>query len=150
MGYLAEKAAYLKGLCEGMKLAEKGDEGKLLEIVIEALEEFAESIDDLNDVVEECEDRIDDLEDFADEIYEDMCDCDDDCCCDDDCDCDCDDDCCCGEFDEYTDEDLEDMEFYEVECPHCNEKVYFDEDMLDSDDLVCPNCDGTIEIELDG
>ncbi len=146
MGYLSEKAAYLKGLAEGMKLEEKNDEGKMICRIIEALEEFASSIDEINDVVEECEERIDDLDEFATELsdcFSDCCDDDCDCGCDDD-DCDCD---CCGDFD---DDDLEDVEFYEVRCPHCDEKVYFDEDMIDAGDLNCPNCGKIIEIEIEG
>ena len=142
MGYLSEKAAYLKGLAEGMKLEEKNDEGKMIAKIIDAMEEFAASIDDLNDVIEECEERIDDLDEFATELSDVMSDC-----CDHDCDhegCDC-----CGDDDFDDDDDLDDMEFYEVTCPHCDEKVYFDEDMIDSDDLVCPNCGKLIEIEIE-
>ena len=47
------------------------------------------------------------------------------------------------------DEDEEDLDFYEVECPTCKEKVYFDEDMLGEDELNCPNCGEVIEIEFD-
>ena len=28
----------------------------------------------------------------------------------------------------------------EIECPHCHETVYFDEDMLGKEELVCPEC----------
>ena len=39
---------------------------------------------------------------------------------------------CCDDFDD---------DFVEVECPHCGETVYFDQDMLESDEeLICPNC----------
>ncbi len=135
MSYLSERAAYLKGLAEGLAIDETKSEGKLLVKMIDLLEEMAATIEDTCDAIEACEERVDDLEDFADDMIEEMsgCDCgDDDCDC---CDCDCDDD--------YDDE-----EFYEVECPTCNEKVYFDEDMLD-DELVCPNCNGKIEIEFE-
>ncbi len=135
MGYLSEKAAYLKGLAEGLNVDESSNEGKLLVKIIEALEEFAATIEDNSDAVEACEERVDELEDFADDLME----CFSDCCGDDHDGCDC---CDCD------DEDYDDEEFYEVECPHCNEKVYFDEDMLD-DELICPNCNGKIEIEFE-
>ena len=134
MGYLSEKAAYLKGLADGLALDEKSSEGKLLVKIIDALEEFAATIEDNSDAITECEERVDSLEDFADDFMEAM----DECGCEhEECDCG---DCDC--------EDCDDEEFYEVECPHCNEKVYFDEDMLDND-LICPNCDGKIEIEFE-
>ena len=41
------------------------------------------------------------------------------------------------------------MEFYEVECPSCKEKVYFDEDMINDEVLICPNCNEKIEIEFE-
>ncbi|MBE7035089.1 MAG: hypothetical protein E7402_03065 [Ruminococcaceae bacterium] len=133
MGYLSEKAAYLRGYVDGLKISDKNDEGKVIARLLDLVEEMAASIEEVGDLVETCEERIDDLEDFADEMSE-CCDCDDDC----DCDCGC-----------MDDEDEEDVEFYEIECPHCNEKVYFDEDMLDSGDLVCPNCKETIDIEIE-
>lgn len=135
MSYLSERAAYLKGLAEGLAIDDSKSEGKLLIKMIDLLEEMAATIEDNSDAIVACEERVDDLEDFADDMIEEMsgCDCgDDECDC---CDCDCDDD--------YDDE-----EFYEVECPTCNEKVYFDEDMLD-DELICPNCNGKIEIEFE-
>jgi len=133
MGYLSEKAAYLKGLAEGLNVDEKSNEGKLLVKIIDVLEERAATIEDNSEALAECEERVDDLDDFAQEITE-ACSCGDH----DDCDC-----CDCDE-----DDDFEDEEFYEIECPHCKELVYFDEDMLDND-LVCPNCSGKIEIEID-
>ncbi|MBQ2696543.1 MAG: transcriptional regulator, partial [Clostridia bacterium] len=116
MGYLSEKAAYLKGLSDGMKLAEKSDEGKMIAKLISMMEDMAASIDETDAVLDEFDERLDDLEEFATDVSEACsgCDCDDDCDCD--CDCDCDDE-----------DDYDDVEFYEVECPHCEEKVYFDE-----------------------
>jgi len=108
MGYLSEKAAYLKGLAEGLNVDENKSEGKLLVKIIEALEEFAATIEDNSDAVEACEERVDELEDFADDLMEGF----SECCGDDHEGCDC---CDCD------DEDYDDEEFYEVECPHCNE-----------------------------
>lgn len=43
----------------------------------------------------------------------------------------------------------EDQEFFEIVCPSCGETIYFDEDMLDSEDgLICPCCNEPIEINL--
>ena len=144
---LTEKVAYLKGLAEGLNLDKDAKETKLFEAMFDILEEMALTVNEIDEdlaTVEEYVDCIDeDLDELEEFIYEDddFCDC--GCDCDDD-DCDCDD---CGCGCEY-DDDEEDVEFYEVECPHCSEKVYFDEDMLD-DELVCPNCNETIELEFD-
>lgn len=54
-------------------------------------------------------------------------------------------------IDEDYDGELDEDDFIEVVCPHCGETVYFDEDMIDSDDgLICPNCNETIEFEIPG
>ncbi|MBE7040886.1 MAG: hypothetical protein E7400_02845 [Ruminococcaceae bacterium] len=135
MAYLSEKAAYLKGLADGMKLAEKSDEGMMITKLIAMLEDVAASVDEMDAVLDEYDERLDDLEAFATDVSE--------ACSGHECDCDCDCDC------EDEEDEYDDLEFYEVECPHCKEKVYFDEDMMDSDDLICPNCNKSIEIEID-
>ncbi len=152
MAYLSEKAAYLRGLADGLKIDEAKDEGKLLLKIIEVLDEMAITIDELDEEVAENSERLDDVEECLDEVCEDldavydeldeMFDEDEDCC---DCDgC----DGCDGDYDdEYFDDD-EDMEFYEVECDGCGEKVYFDEDMINDESLICPNCSKKIEIEF--
>lgn len=151
MGYLVERVAYLRGLAEGMKIDEKTDEGKMISKILDVLEDLSTNFEDLSDEVLENEARIDELEEFADEISEEL---------DADYDCDCDSECGCGccddeddddedFFDELSDEDLDDLAFYEVICPHCSEKVYFDEDMIEDENLVCPNCKEEIEIEFE-
>lgn len=76
------------------------------------------------ETLEEQDESIDDLSDCIDGIYDELDELD-------------------GEFDED--------DFIEVTCPHCGETVYFDEEMIDSEDgLICPNCNGTIEFEIPG
>ena len=37
----------------------------------------------------------------------------------------------------------------QIECPNCGETVYFDVDMVDSEEgLICPNCNAEIELDL--
>ncbi|MBQ3225964.1 MAG: zinc ribbon domain-containing protein [Clostridia bacterium] len=144
MGYLVEKVAYLRGLAEGMKIDEKTNEGKMIGKILEVLEELSANFEDLSDEVLEGEARIDELEECFDELCEEL---------DEGCDC----DCCGGDddddddfFDELDDEDFDDVDFYETVCTHCGEKIYFDEDMIEDDGLICPNCDKEIKFDLDG
>ena len=89
-------------------------------------------LEGLNPADKEQDESIDDLSDCIDGIYDEL----------DDIETAIDD-----EFDGEMDED----DFIEVVCPHCGETVYFDEDMIDSDDgLICPNCNETIEFEIPG
>jgi hypothetical protein len=100
---ISEKAAYIKGLMEGMKFNTETDEGKLIKNIVELLEDIALSVQDIEDETASMTDYIDeldhDLADLEEEVYsysdEYDCDCDDDCC--DECG---DYDCCCEECEE--------------------------------------------------
>lgn len=128
MNSIKEKVYYIKGLVDGLDLSETSAEGKVLVKVVDVLECMAQQIEELEDAQAEMDDYItcldEDLSELEEEIYaDDCCDCDD---CDDDCDC-----CDC-----YDEDDIS-----EVECPNCHETIYFDSDLLDSDDeLECPDC----------
>lgn len=138
MAYLSEKVAYLKGLAEGMEIDSTKNEGKMLLKIIDVLDEIAATVEELDEEVLDNTERMEEVEDCLDDVceavYGDECDeCDG--CCDDD-------------FEDDFDDD-EDMDFYEVECPSCKEKVYFDEDMINDEVLICPNCNEKIEIEFE-
>ena len=83
---LKEKAAYLKGLADGLDFDKTTAEGKLIAAMLEllgemteAIEEIDENIDYLADYVEEVDKDLGELEEFC---YEDDCDC---CECEGDC-----------------------------------------------------------------
>ena len=127
---LSERAAYIKGLAEGMELDTASKEGKVIAALIELCSDMAEEIAALDERVDTvhayCEELDEDLGEVEELLLEDDdCDCDDCdcCCCDDDCDCDCD----CDE------------EYFEVECPSCGETVCFDSS-IDPEELTCPAC----------
>ena len=131
---LTEKAAYIKGLAEGLKLDTESAEGKLISALIDMVTELAsaqsdtdEDLEYLNDYIEEIDEDLGSLEEEFYDCCGDDCDCDDcDCDCD-DCDCDCDCDC--------------DDESFEITCPNpeCGETIVFDGE-VDPEDLVCPAC----------
>ncbi len=120
MGYMKEKVAYLRGLAEGMEIG--GDnQGKLLKLMIETMDEMAASFDDDELSLQELDECIDDIYEELDTIEDYVL------------------------KDEEDDKDyFDDEDFVEVECPHCGETVYFDQEMLQGDDLICPNCNETI------
>ena len=143
---LTEKAAYIKGLADGVAYNKESAEGKLIAALIDMVDEMAKTIeildatiDELNDYIEEIDEDLGDVEEYL--CEEDECDCDcDDCDCDcDDCDCDCDCDCCdCDE----------DGDFFEIECPSCGEIICFDAS-IDPEDLICPACHAKIACLVD-
>ncbi|MBQ1261663.1 MAG: hypothetical protein II369_04410 [Clostridia bacterium] len=141
---LTEKAAYIKGLAEGLSLDETTKEGKILVALLDLVSEMSAEIADiqsdiedidsdldyLNEYIEELDDDLQDVEDFLDdegdeELFDEDED-EEDWCCDGNCD-DCDGLAC------------EDEEYFEIVCPSCGETVCFD-DELDPEDLTCPAC----------
>ena len=124
MGYTKEKVAYLRGLADGLQLGDDMN-GKLFKAIIETLDDMASAIDeneeaiiDLDESIDELCDEISDLDDVLDALID---------------------------ADEDDDDDYEDEDFVEVECEGCGETIYFDQDMLESDDeLICPNCNHSI------
>ena len=132
---LNEKAAYIKGLADGLGIDESSKEGKLIRALIDltadmadVIAEQAEEIDVLNDYIEEIDEDLGNVEEMLceecddEDDYDDFDECDGDCAC---CDADC-------EF-------AEDEDFFEVECPSCGEIICFD-GSIDPEELACPAC----------
>lgn len=141
---MTEKVAYIRGLMEGLQLDETKKEVKVLDAVVELLDDMAATLSELEEGYQDMADQLDevdaDLGDLEEEYYGGGCDCDDDEC---DCGCGCDDD----------DEDLEDMMddcYYEVTCPSCLETICLSEDLIAEGKIDCPNCGETLEFDLDG
>lgn len=133
---LTEKAAYLKGLKDGLNLNTETPEGKLIEALIDLVDEMATSVTDIEDMsyaiteeLDAIEDELDAIEEVLDEDFEDE-----------------------YEDDEYDDEDDEGYEFddeviYEVKCPTCGEVINLDEEMLEAGGIECPNCGEKLEFD---
>ncbi|MEE0946315.1 MAG: hypothetical protein U0M42_05770 [Acutalibacteraceae bacterium] len=132
---IAEKAAYIKGLAEGLELDNSTKEGKIIAAIVDLLNDIAVDLEDTEDACAELAEQINavdedlaELEDFIYEEYEDEYDeCEGCSCCDDD----------------------EDDELYEVECPNCHDIIYIDDKMLEDEGMTCPNCSTNLEFELE-
>ena len=129
---ISEKAAYLRGLADGMKLDESKNENKLLNGIIDLLSDIAHEIEDINenelDLAEEIDQLSDDLAIIEEELSDDEC---EGCCCDDE------------------DEDDGEPVFYEVTCPSCGKTITVDEDVLLYDSIKCHSCGEKLEFEFD-
>ena len=134
---LSEKAAYLKGLMDGLTVDDSTKEGKILLALYDVVKEICETVDtidaDVDDIVEFCSAVDEDLADIENAVFDDdECDCD---CCGDDCDCcDCDDD----------------DDTYEVVCPTCGDTIELNDLMLEDGSVECPNCGELLEFDFDG
>ncbi len=142
---ITEKAAYIKGLADGMEISEASKEGKLILALIGLVGEMADTIEemkgkmsDLEDYVEELDEDLGDVEELLlyDEDDEDECDGDCENCC---LDCDLDDE----DFDDFDDED-----YFEITCPACGDVVCFDA-TIDPENLACPACGEKFECIVD-
>ena len=125
---ISEKVAYLKGLAEGLNLdTEKSKEGKLISVMIGILEEIGLSIEDLEEntqaLGEEIDVLSDDLSDVEDVVFDE---------------------------DEDEDEDDEDYDddWFEVECPTCEEPLVIDDKVLADGMIQCPNCHDKFALDL--
>ena len=127
---LTEKAAYIKGLADGLDFDKTTAEGKLIAALLDLTGELCDAIAEIDEDLGAVEEYL------LDELEEDDCDC---CDCSDDCDCDCLDcdclDCCDDEDEDYDD----DEDYYEVVCPGCGETICFDSS-IDPENLTCPAC----------
>ena len=132
---VTEKVAYLKGLAEGLALDENKPETKIINAMMDVLDELALTVSDLEDGMDLISEQLDAVDEDLDElesfVYEEL----DDCDCD--CDCDCD-DC-------YDDEE----EYYDVECPSCGEVICVDREILEEGSITCPSCNELLEFDVE-
>ena len=126
---LTEKAAYLKGLADGLGLADSSQD-KMMKAVIDLLGDLAESVEGLDGEMEAVCEELDEIEE---DLYGDE-DEDDDFYDDDD---------------EEEDGEYEDAEVeYELTCPKCGATVVVDEDTLMNQNIYCGQCHEPINIEI--
>ena len=143
---ISEKAAYLKGLMDGLNLDTEKPEGKMIASIVELLGDMTKRITDIeettiaiSDELDEIEEDLDAIEDYIldeeeDEDYEDEDD---------------------EDWDGWNEDDEEGFDFgdedsiiYEVECA-CGERIAFDEETLEQGSMNCPNCGELLEFSLE-
>ena len=138
---IVEKAAYLKGLTEGLGITPETKEGKLWAALQDLLSEMAHEIEDMQSNQLDMADALDELTDEVTMLQT-----------------------LCGDpdllppEDEEEDEDEEadeaeddasyDGVLYDVTCPVCGEEITLDEDMLAQGSIDCPHCGEALEFEM--
>ena len=143
---LSEKAAYLRGLMDGLKLDTDSTEGKMISAIVDLLGDMSKKVTDIEDTTIAISDELDEIEEDLDAIEDFIMDEDEDDEDDDYYDYDDEDE------DEFDDEGFdfgdEDSTIYEVECA-CGEIIDFDEETLEQGSMICPNCGETLEFSLE-
>ena len=159
---ISEKSAYLKGLMDGLKLDTETNEGKMIAAIVDLLGDMSKRMVDIEDTTIAISDELDEIEEDLDAIEDFIMDEDDDEDWDDEYEDDEDDYYDPAEDDEDPEEDADDAEepqegfdfgdedstIYEVECA-CGNIIDFDEEVLESGSIVCPNCGETLEFTFD-
>ena len=135
---VVEKAAYLKGLTEGLGIAPDSKEGKLWNALNELLSDMAHEIEDLHACYDEHDEALDEVCDELNYLEELTCDLDfpeDD-----------------DDYDDQDEDDDGEPEYdgviYDATCPVCGEEISFDEDTLAEGSIECPNCGEKLEFDL--
>ena len=159
---IVEKAAYLKGLTDGLGVEPDSREGKLWGVLNDLLSDMAHEIEDLQASNLDFADALDEISEDLSYLEELTCDldmpdldkladegCDGNCAsCSFDCGEDDDDD-----EDEDDDDDDEELEYdgviYDVTCPVCGEEITFGQDVLDEGSIHCPVCNEVLEFDLE-
>lgn len=128
---LNERAAYLKGLMEGLEIDNSSKQGKVLTAMYELLAELCDTVTDIDADLDQVYDELDAMDEDMDELEEyvygdDF-----------------------EDEDEDEDEDDEDAEVqYELTCPNCGAVTVVDEETLLSEQVSCGNCGAEFEIEF--
>ena len=142
---MIEKAAYLKGLMDGLNLDTEKAEGKMIAAIVELLGDVTKRVADIEETTIAISDELDQIEEDLDAIEDYILDEDDDDYEEDDYE------------DDFDDEDYEDEGFdfgdedsiiYEVKCA-CGNVIDFDEETLEEGSIVCDQCGETLEFSLE-
>ena len=144
---ISEKAAYLKGLMDGLELDTDKAEGKMIAAMVELLGDVTKKLTDIEDTTIAISDELDEIEEDLDAIEDYILDEEDE-----DEDWDDEDD---YGFDDDEDFDEEGFDFgdedsiiYEVKCA-CGNIINFDEETLEAGSIVCDACGELLEFSLE-
>ena len=119
----SERASYIRGLMDGLELDPNAKETKVLNAIVELLDDLCLSVEELDNDLDELSEHYYELED------------------DDECGCGC------GHHHHHGD-DFDDAEF-EVTCPSCGDTIQLNDEMLEEGSIVCPGCGETLEFDFD-
>ena len=148
---ISEKAAYLKGLMDGLELDTEKAEGKMIAAMVELMGDMAKRLADVEETTIAISDELDQIEEDLDAIEDYILDEEDDE----------DEDFNPADYMDFDEDDFEDEDYeegfdfgdedstiYEVECK-CGEIINFDEETLEKGSMTCPNCGELLEFSLE-
>ena len=130
---ITEKIAYIKGLAEGLALDESKPEVKVINAIVDLLDDIAYDLTDVEELYDELSEQVDEIDEDLAEVESDLYDDEDE------------------DFDDCDDIDFDDDNpFYEVTCGSCGQKINVSEDVLLEGEIECPNCGELLEFDFSG
>lgn len=126
----SERASYIRGLMEGLELDPAAKETKILNAIIELLDDLCVSVEELEDGFDLLSEQVDEIDEDLGNVEEDFYGAEDDCGCG------------CGH---HHDDEAE----FEVTCPKCDASIELTDEMLEEGSIVCPSCGETLEFDFD-
>ena len=113
----SERAAYIRGLMEGLDLDPNAKETKLFNAVVDLLDDLCLSVEEMEDAYDELSGQVDEIDEDLGELEEAYYELDDE---------------------DFEDEDWDDEDddecYFEVTCPNCGENLEFD---FDDEEEAC-------------
>ena len=147
---LKEKASYIMGWLEGLKLDSNEDQNKILKSVVSLLQEMTEKISVLEKEVEENSALVDELDEDLANVEKDLYNNEKDICFKDHSDCHCEkkDDDDIFKNDRILGEEFEKNGKYEVSCTNCGRIIELDEGIFEKEDITCPECGFKVDFDF--
>ncbi len=131
---LAEKAAYIRGMMDGLELDAKSKEVKVLNAMMELIEDLAGSVEELEEGLEDLYDAVDEIDEDLGEVEEALYS---------------EGGCGCGRHHDFDDFDDFDFPEFQVTCPNCGEVVLLEDADFEEDSIHCPKCGALLEFDFD-
>lgn len=125
----SERASYIRGLMEGLELDPKAKETKVLNAMLELLDDLCVSVEELEDGFDLLSEQVDEIDEDLGNVEEDFYGLEEEGCC-------------------HHHHDADDAEF-EVTCPSCGETIQLSDEMLEEGGITCPSCGETLEFDFD-
>lgn len=128
----SERASYIRGLMDGLELDPNAKETKVLNAMVELLDDLCLSVEELEDGFAELGEQVDEIDEDLGNVEEDFYGLEGGCSCHHH-----------GDIDDFDDAE------FEVTCPSCGDTIELTDDLLEEGSIVCPGCGETLEFDFD-
>ena len=129
----SERDSYIRGLMDGLELDPTAKETKVLNAMVELLDDLCLSVEELEDGFAELSEQVEEIDEDLGNVEEDFYELEGGCSC----------------HHHHHHEGLDDGAEFEVTCPSCGDIIELTDDLLEEGSIVCPGCGETLEFDFD-